>query len=289
MPEYTRIKTVSLKKHPSYNEAWLQQVIADDPSVLGLGPLIVKDRERTQISGGRLDMLLQDEDGTGRYEVELQLGSTDESHIIRTIEYWDRERKIYPAYEHTAVIVAEDVTSRFLNIISLFNGQIPIIALQLTAVETPTGVGLVFTRILDTVRLGLEDDDETTSEVTDRNYWEQIKSSREMVSVADEIYRICKSFAPNLSQSYKKIYIGFWLENRAFNFAVCKPRIQGMLLEIALPQSPDIDSELKSTGLDILAYNRHFGMYRISLKKGDVDAHEPFLKSLLRRAYEGRS
>jgi hypothetical protein len=28
-------------------------------------------------------------------------------------------------YEHTAVIVAEDVTSRFLNVISLFNGFIP--------------------------------------------------------------------------------------------------------------------------------------------------------------------
>jgi hypothetical protein len=28
-----------------------------------------------------------------RYEVELQLGRSDESHIIGTIEYWDLERK----------------------------------------------------------------------------------------------------------------------------------------------------------------------------------------------------
>ncbi len=33
-------------------------------------------------------------------------------------------------YDHTAVIVAEDITSRFLNVISLFNGTIPIIAIQ---------------------------------------------------------------------------------------------------------------------------------------------------------------
>jgi len=45
-------------------------------------------------------------ESTRRYEVEIQLGATDESHIIRTIEYWDIERKRYPQYEHTAVIVA---------------------------------------------------------------------------------------------------------------------------------------------------------------------------------------
>jgi hypothetical protein len=43
-----------------------------------------------------LDLLLQDADGNRRYEVEVQLGKTDESHIIRTIEYWDIERKRYP-------------------------------------------------------------------------------------------------------------------------------------------------------------------------------------------------
>ena len=55
-----------------------------------------KDRERTHRGAGRLDMLLQDEDGTARYEVELQLGASDEAHIIRTIEYWDLERAHIP-------------------------------------------------------------------------------------------------------------------------------------------------------------------------------------------------
>jgi hypothetical protein len=63
---------------------------------------------------GRLDLLLQDVDTNRRYEVEIQLGKTDESHIIRTIEYWDIERKRYPQYDHCAVIIAEDITSRFL-------------------------------------------------------------------------------------------------------------------------------------------------------------------------------
>ncbi len=40
------------------------------------------------MKAGRLDLLLQDANQR-RYEVEIQLGATDESHIIRTIEYWD--------------------------------------------------------------------------------------------------------------------------------------------------------------------------------------------------------
>jgi hypothetical protein len=51
--------------------------------------------ERKQPRAGRLDLLFQDENNR-RYCVELQLGKTDESHIIRTIEYWDLEKKRYP-------------------------------------------------------------------------------------------------------------------------------------------------------------------------------------------------
>jgi hypothetical protein len=51
------------------------------------------------------------------YEVEIMLGSTDESHIIRTIEYWDIEKRRFPSKDHKAVIVAEDITNRFFNVI----------------------------------------------------------------------------------------------------------------------------------------------------------------------------
>ena len=61
-------------------------LIAEDPSVLGLEDLIVKDVERRQPRAGRLDLLLSDPETLTRYEVEIQLGATDEAHIIR-IEY----------------------------------------------------------------------------------------------------------------------------------------------------------------------------------------------------------
>jgi hypothetical protein len=133
--DYAKFEKVSLKNHPVLNEKWVQDRIAEDPSILGLGDVILKDKERIQPRAGRLDLLLQEADGNRRYEVEVQLGATDESHIIRTIEYWDIERKQYPMYEHTAVIVAEDITSRFLNVIGLFNGMIPLVAIQMSTLR----------------------------------------------------------------------------------------------------------------------------------------------------------
>jgi hypothetical protein len=114
--KYIKHRKLLLKTHPDFNEKWVQERIAEDPSILGIGELILK--ERNQLGAGRLDLLFQDPDSNIRYEVEIQLGKTDESHIFRTIEYWDLERKRYPQYDHVAVLIAEDITSRFLNIVS---------------------------------------------------------------------------------------------------------------------------------------------------------------------------
>lgn len=135
---YIKHERISLKSHPDLNERWLQDRIAEDPGILGLGDVILLDRERPQERAGRLDLLLADPEGNDRYEVELMLGATDESHIIRCIEYWDIERRRYPGYEHCAVLIAEDITSRFLNVISLLAGTVPIIAIQINA---PKGEG----------------------------------------------------------------------------------------------------------------------------------------------------
>jgi HEAT repeat protein len=74
-----------LKTHPEFNEKWVQEKIAADLSILGIGELILKDKERNQPGVRRLDLLFQDPDSNLRYEVEVQLGKTDECHIFRTI------------------------------------------------------------------------------------------------------------------------------------------------------------------------------------------------------------
>ena len=184
--KHVPLKTIHLKNHPELNERWLQDIIAEDPSIIGIGDVILKDKERIHHGAGRLDLLLQDADGNERYEVEIQLGATDESHIIRTIEYWDIERKRYPQYNHTAIIIAEDITSRFLNVISLFNGSIPLMAIQVNAIETSDGVGLHFTKVLDVQQLGLVDEDEEVFEITNRDYWLK-RGTPETVAIADKL------------------------------------------------------------------------------------------------------
>ena len=158
--EFRKSRPVSLKAHATYNEKWLQSLIAADPSVLGLGDLIVKDIERRQPRAGRLDLLLSDPETLTRYEVEIQLGAGDEAHVIRTIEYWDIEKTRYPQYEHVAVLVAEDITSRFLNVISLFNKAIPLIAIQLRALDVGDVLTINATTVLDLARPGTEEDDD---------------------------------------------------------------------------------------------------------------------------------
>ena len=155
----------------------------------------MRDRERIHPRAGRLDLLLQDPETERRYEVELQLGPTDESHIIRTIEYWDIERKRYPQYDHCAVLIAEDMTSRFLNVVSLFNGTIPLIAIQLQAVRIGDSVTLILTTVLDELSRGYIDEDEDAEAApTDRAYWEK-RGSKESVGLSESKGAILKDLA----------------------------------------------------------------------------------------------
>ena len=70
---YVKPEKIWLKDHPELSEKWVQDRISDDPSILGLGNLILRDKERIQPRAGRLDLLLQDAEANRRYEVEIQL------------------------------------------------------------------------------------------------------------------------------------------------------------------------------------------------------------------------
>ena len=58
MIKHVQLKTIQLKNHQILNERWLQDIIADDPSIIGIGDVILKDKERIHHGAGRLDLLL---------------------------------------------------------------------------------------------------------------------------------------------------------------------------------------------------------------------------------------
>ena len=106
---YVKHRRLLLRNHSEFNEKWLQQQIVED-ALLGL--VISSSRISSAVSRGWVaSTCFSSTRRQTRYEVEIQLGTTDESHIIRTIEYWDIERRRYPQYDHVAVIVAEEITA----------------------------------------------------------------------------------------------------------------------------------------------------------------------------------
>ena len=284
MKKFVKPEIISLRDHPELDEKWVQSIIAEDPSILGLGDLILKDIERVQPSKGRLDLLLYDPENNKRYEVEIQLGKTDESHIIRTIEYWDYQRKKFPQYEHCAVLIAEDITSRFLNVISLFNGIIPFIAVQMKAIKFEDKITLVFTKILDEFSFGLEEEDEDYIGV-DRSYWEQ-KGSKESLEIVDNLLELIKSFAPGFSLKYNKHCIGLTKDGISKNFVSFVPRKKTVILSIKHPKISEVDDRLENSDLDLLSYDNYFKLYRVRIKKQDIETNSDLLIELMQKAYE---
>ena len=283
--KHVPLKTIQLKNHQVLNERWLQDIIAEDPSIIGIGDVILKDKERIHQGAGRLDLLLQDADGIDRYEVEIQLGATDESHIIRTIEYWDIERKRYPQYNHTAIIIAEDITSRFLNVISLFNGSIPLMAIQVCAIQTAEGVGLHFTKVLDVQQLGLVDEDEEVAEVTNRDYWLK-RGTPKTVAMADKLLSYIHEFDPDAELNYNKFYIGLKINSRSKNYAIFRPKKNFIGLEIKMPQTEENDEIINQAEIANLDYSKRYGYYRLSIYERDLEEKSDFIKKLLLDAKE---
>jgi len=283
MINYLKPERILLKAHREFTEKWIQEKIKADPKILGLGNLVLLQEERIQPSGGRLDLLLQDADTKRRYEVELQLGAVDEAHIIRTVEYWDIERRRYPQYDHCAVLIAEDVTSRFLNVISLFNGAIPLIAIQMQAFKVGEHTTLIFTTVMDELSRGLVEEDEAATS-TDRSYWES-KFGKAKIAIADELLHIVHEFDPALKLKYNKFYIGLSKDDRPYNFVTFVPQKNSFLFEPRIPQSEELDKKFSEQGLDT-GYDKLWHRYSVRLSQDDVNKHKEFLREMMRPAFE---
>lgn len=281
-----KLETVNLERSADLSEQWVQDQIAADPTILGLGDLVLRDRERRQITNGRLDLLLQDPETLKRFEVEIQLGATDESHIIRTIEYWDIERKRYPQYEHAAVIVAEDITSRFLNVIQLFNGHIPIIALKLTVYRVGNEYALTFVKVLDEMTFGLVDDDEPVTEPTDRSYWESNRGSKETLQIADELLVLVREIEPTATLKYNKYYVGLDVDGSAKNFLRFIPRKGHLIVGIRLAKSQEFDDLIDNAEIETLTYVPRWREYRLRVDKNLGDKELGALRMLMQKAQE---
>jgi hypothetical protein len=221
-----------------YDEYWLQDQIWANPSSLGLGELDALNKERRQNAGGRLDVLLKDPQDDSMYEVEVMLGETDEAHIIRTIEYWDNEKRRWPKRQHYAVLVAESITRRFFNVIHILSHSVPIIAIQASLVEVAGRRSLLFTKVLDTYE-EVEDGSTGPEIEVNREFWN--KKARWTAETADVLLATVKPELPTSQLSYVKNYVAvnvgrnnyLWLHKRSSNKSLLGFRIAAHLADDA--------------------------------------------------------
>lgn len=281
---YTQAETLTLKTHPEFSEKWVQERVMQDTTILGLGEVELVAAEKIQPKAGRLDLLLHDEQLNRRYEVELMLGPTDPSHIIRCIEYWDIERRRYPAYDHVAVLVAENITSRFLNVMSLLAGSIPLIAIQVNALKVDDKIVLHFARVMDQTELRTDDEYEGGSggggeESVDRSYWESKVGSR-MLGICDELLTIANATSSSpLELKYKKRHIAIATEGSFFNVAHLALRKTFVLLTVQVGDPKLWLSKLEEQ--DLVADLKKATKVRVRLQPADMDDHSGVLSELL--------
>lgn len=240
------IKTISIRD-AGHDEKWLETHILDNTSSLGLGELDVVANQRPA-GGGILDILLRDTDSNTMYEVEVQLGSTDPSHIMRTIEYWSNEKRKWPNRQHYAVLVAENITRRFYDVMQELGHAIPFIAIQVSLVEIDKKQALQFQTLLDTYQ---EPDDETTSEVTDRKFWQSKPTKKHIVEALDNMLSVAREIEPLSQINYTKTYCTIQLSGR--NLMSVRARKQNNVqvgFRVNEETSKSVDSLLDEWGID---------------------------------------
>ena len=194
------------------DEYWLQDIIYKKPKILGLGDLVAVNKEKKQSSGGILDILLKEPTDKLMYEVEVMLGETDPSHIIRSIGYWDNEKRKYPQRQHFCVLIAESFDRRYFNVIQLMSLNIPMIAIQANLLEVNGERILNFSKIIDIYEEPAEDE-----EVVNESTWNN--DSPWTNSNAKELYNFLADKHDRINLRYNRSYISIIIDGRnAYSF-----------------------------------------------------------------------
>lgn len=276
MPDALPLAELVSIRDAGFDEYWLQDQIVENPAALRLGDLDAIATEKQQSSGGRLDILLKNQEDDSMYEVEVMLGETDESHIIRTIEYWDNEKRKWPQRQHVAILVAEHINRRFFNVIHLLSYSIPIVAIQASLLVLNGTKSLFFTKILDTY----EEIEDTDPSLDDRKYTRDdwAKKAKWTLETADTLLKMTETTLDQPALNYVKAYIAITVSNN--NYMSLQKRTQPKSL-LAFRMTPLLQDEVAAL-LDSknMSYIRKPKSFRIIVDKDMVEQNSELITSL---------
>jgi predicted transport protein len=181
--------------------------------------------------------------------------------------------------------VAEDITGRFLNVINLFNGIIPIIAIQIQAYEMSDGIALTFTKVIDELELG--EDDSTVivrGTTTRKNYEENVP--KQILEMVDTLYHILTTLDQEYELKYNKYYIGLARAGVVNNFLQFRPKQNFLKLTFKLGQSSDLEKEMENAGLDVIGYDQKWHEYHVRITPKDFQVHQKLLGEIVQNAFD---
>jgi hypothetical protein len=126
------------------DEYWVYEWILEKPARLGLGDIDVT--HHTRIRPGcheeHLDILAYRADRDTFYEIEIMLNSGDATHGLRTVDYYSRERLRHPESRHVAVLVAENLATRYRPLLDGLPQVLPFIGIEINVLALPLGDGM---------------------------------------------------------------------------------------------------------------------------------------------------
>lgn len=277
--EYARGTQFLLKSHPHFRESWLRDRIADDPALLGLGPLRLVDVERRHPRAGRLDLLLQ-QGQQRRYVVEIMLGRLDESHLVRSIEYWDAEQRASPGYEHVAVLAAEELPPRLLRVLELLRDHVPMVVLQMCAMQWENRFVLHFIRLLEGP--GRSERPRPEPE-PGRTAWED-KMAAPALAALDECLGVLREVVPRLHLEYRKHSLAVRSEAHASPLLVFYPKRHFLRVEIQAAQVSSLWERCPAASWQELEAGPLLHAVELLLFPGDVARKRGALEQVLRAA-----
>jgi hypothetical protein len=164
------------------------------------------------------------------------------------------------------VLIAEDITSRFLNVISLLNKHVPIIAIQMQAVEVGNYLTLVFTTVVD-LSLRRDDEDDSPQELVQRDHWEKKPNSKAGLEIVDTLADFVQKQDATLALKYNLGFVQVNKRGRIFLYFV--PQKARTKLGIKMSRTAacdDLENKIQAAGLEV-HYDERRG-YLFSIENG---------------------
>ena len=201
-----------------------------------------------------------------------------------SLGYWDLEHRgdRESRFEHKAVIVAEDFSQRFFNVITLLNKVVPMIAVKLSAFRVNTQLCLNFVRVLDIT----EENSSEQNEPTTRKDWEDC-SSEDSMQILDNLVSLMPSSAGKVRVKYNQSHVAVG-SARGTNFCWINPR-RGSRLRLSVWVGEERDvfmKKLAAKGVEVRA-DQEEGI-RIFLTLDSFEKNKNLIKEILKAA-EARS